>query len=252
MTDAAISRAGGVRWSPVDIGVGNLQHVGRDRALTDLRSSVAALAQSAAALEGNAATPDDARAMLSGQPVALDAHDSNQLRALLASFQLLAELVARDEFTLGKATSDRLHRTVAEHEAIESGHFRGEGVVLGGGAVRLTGGRVVEGEPPGPNGAALIRRHKQGIDDLIRINHAGERALGYYAFATRRQFYFDGNKRTARLMMNGALVSAGIAAVDLPVSRASEFHQALDVLFLTDDATRLLHFISSCATHSRR
>lgn len=140
---------------------------------------------------------------------------------------------------------------VAEHEAIESGHFRGEGAVRGGGAVRLTDGRVVEGEHHGPGGTALIKRHLQGIDTLMGIPDERERALGYFAFATRRQFYFDGNKRTARLMMNGALVSAGVAAIDVPVTRANEFHQALDVLFLTDDGTPLLRLLSSCASQGR-
>lgn len=251
MIGATFRRAGGVCWSPVAIRVENLRPVGRERALADLRSSVAGLAQSAAALEGNPATLDDARAMLADRPVALGTYDSQQLQALLAGFQLLAELVERGEFTLGKGTSDRLHRVVAEHEAIESGHFRGEGAVLGGGSVRLTDGRVVDGEDPGPGGEALIRRHRQGIDALLSIDDERERALGYFAFATRRQFYFDGNKRTARLMMNGALVSAGITAIDVPVSRANEFHHSLDVLFLADDATPLLSFVSSCAKRSR-
>lgn len=251
MTDDTTRRAGGIHWAPGALDVRRFEPVGRARALADLRSSVAVLAQSAAALEGNRATVGDARELLAGRSAGLSVDDSRQLRALLAAFGLLADLLADGGFRLEKSTSDRLHAVVAEHEAIESGHFRGEGSVHGGGAVRLTDGRVVEGEPAGAGGRSLIRLHRAGLVDLTSIDDVRERALGYFAFATRRQFYFDGNKRTARLMMNGALVAAGFPAIDVPVARAHEFHGALDRLFERDDATPLIRFTSSCADSGR-
>lgn len=74
-----------------------------------------------------------------------------------------------------------------------------------------------------------------------------ERALVYNIAATRTQYYFDGNKRTARLMMAGELMSHGFGAVSIPNSRSLEFNVALDHLFQTDDATQLLAFTVSCA-----
>ena len=66
--------------------------------------------------------------------------------------------------------------------------------------------------------------------------------------SSRSQFYFDGNKRTARLMMTGHLMSNGYEAVSVPNARKLEFNQGLDVLFARDDATPLLAFLATCST----
>ena len=57
---------------------------------------------------------------------------------------------------------------------------------------------------------------------------------------------FDGNKRTARLMMTGELRSSGCDVVSVPYDRRLEHHNALDALFAQDDATELLRFRVTC------
>ena len=73
------------------------------------------------------------------------------------------------------------------------------------------------------------------------------RALVYNASVTRSQFYFDGDKRTARLMMAGELMANGYDSVHIPYVRLLEFNLALDELFSTDDATTLMAFTADCA-----
>ena len=68
----------------------------------------------------------------------------------------------------------------------------------------------------------------------------------YFASATRSQFYFDGNKRTARIMMTGSLIQSGFEPVNIPFARQEEFNVALDELFRTDDGTRLVSFLATC------
>jgi hypothetical protein len=143
-----------------------------------------------------------------------------------------------------KAT--KLHRVVARHEAIEAGSFRGEGRVQGGGTVQLASGGVVLGAEHGEGGVLLREHFANLVDYLSTLRDARHRALIYFASATRRQFYFDGNKRTARLMMTGELMSSGYDLVSVPFSRRLEFNNALDVLFDRDDATELLRFLSTC------
>jgi len=70
--------------------------------------------------------------------------------------------------------------------------------------------------------------------------------LVYFASATRSQFYFDGNKRTARLMMTGHLMAGGYDPVSIPAARKLEFNVALDTMFTSDDATDLLAFLATC------
>jgi hypothetical protein len=110
----------------------------------------------------------------------------------------------------------------------------------------LASGGLVDGTPHGAGGETL-RAH---FDDLIlyleTVEDPRQRALIYFAAAVRRQFYFDGNKRTARLMMTGELMKSGFDVVSVPVARKLEFNQALDVLFSDDDATELLRFLGTC------
>jgi hypothetical protein len=47
-----------------------------------------------------------------------------------------------------------------------------------------------------------------------------EHAMAFYLFGALQQFFFGGNRRTSRFMMNGALMSKGIDAVSIPAARA--------------------------------
>lgn len=173
--------------------------------------------------------------------------DQEQILALSAGYDRLDELVGEGSFHLDKRTSDELHLLVAAREAIEAGHFRGEGTATGGGTVRLANGGTAPGLAAGDGGSLLIARFEQAADFLTGLSDRRERALAYFAAATRSQFYVDGNERTARLMMSGELMSAGFEAVSIPYARQYEFNVALDELFETDDATRLMGFVASCA-----
>lgn len=113
----------------------------------------------------------------------------------------------------------------------------------GGGTVRLTTGGYVDGIPQ----RELQERWSLLMGRLSEIPDARWRALVYNSSATRTQYYCDGNKRTARLMMTGELMSHGFDAVNIPNSRRLEFNVALDELFRTGDATQLMAFIVSCA-----
>jgi prophage maintenance system killer protein len=69
----------------------------------------------------------------------------------------------------------------------------------------------------------------------------------YAASAIRHQFYFDGNKRTAKLMASGELLAHGYDAISIPYSRLHEQNLSLDELFRTDDATALMMLLADCA-----
>ncbi|WP_286346201.1 Fic family protein [Frondihabitans sucicola] len=198
----------------------------------------------AAALEGNTFTLPEVRTLLDGvtvggKPLA----DEEQVLALSEGYSRLDELVGTREFTLSKVVSDQAHSMIARHEAIESGHFRGEGLTGGGGDVRLSNGGYVRGVPA----ADLPARFERLATYIGTLDDPREQALVYFAAATRSQFYFDGNKRTARLMMTGMLMSSGFDAVNIPFARQYEFNLALDDLFTTDDGTALMAFVADCA-----
>jgi hypothetical protein len=112
----------------------------------------------------------------------------------------LRSFVASGTFTLTKPTSDDLHAAVATNEA---GHFRGEGDAGGPDSavtVRLGESGVYVAPPAGVGGSNLTGIFEAGIDQIGQIAEPFHQALVYFSFAALQQFYFDGNKRTARLM----------------------------------------------------
>ncbi|MFZ5593664.1 MAG: hypothetical protein ACOY4D_05285 [Pseudomonadota bacterium] len=65
-------------------------------------------------------------------------------------------------------------------------------------------------------------------------------------FGALQQFFFDGNKRTSRLMMNGILMSAGIDAISIPAARKQEFNEKMIRFYATRDATEMMAFLARC------
>src|SRR5665647_92049 len=236
-----------VTWDDTRVDVSSIRPSGVDRARARFRSQLPELVWNAAALEGNTYTLDGVRALLEGVSAAgkpLD--DERQILALSEAYSHLDHLLDDRAFHLDKGTSDALHAILARYEALDAGQFRGEGATNGGGHVHLSDGSVVEGADAGPGGAELRARHEDLISYLDRLPDVRLAALVYFASATRSQFYFDGNKRTARLMMTGHLMAGGYDPVSIPAARKLEFNVALDTMFTSDDATDLLAFLATC------
>jgi hypothetical protein len=237
--------ATGVRWDAKQIDFDRMSRTSTERSRFRFAQSMPDLVWNAAALEGNTFTLPEVRTLLDGVTIGgKRIEEEEQVLALVDGYSRLDELVDSGSFALTKEVSDDLHGRVARHEAIESGSFRGEGLTGGGGAVRLANGGYVDGVPH----ADLRTRLDSTLDYLGTLVDAREQALGYFAAATRSQFYLDGNKRTARLMMSGRLMTAGYEVVNIPYARRYEFNQALDRLFADDDATPVMAFIADCAT----
>ncbi|MGO3146515.1 MAG: hypothetical protein ACTIJ6_02430 [Leucobacter sp.] len=235
-------------WDHEALDFTRIQHGTVERSRARFRASLPNLIWNAAALEGNTFTLPEVQTLLDGVTVGgKPSRDAEQVLALSEGYSFIDDEVAAGRFMLSKPASDQVHTKVAIHEAIESGHFRGEDAVQGGGAVRLANGGTVAGFPSGAGGGLLRERYDRMLEFLASLDDPRERALVYFASATRQQFYFDGNKRTARLMMSGELMRSGYDVVSVPFARKFEFNIALDHLFTTDDATPLLAFLISCA-----
>lgn len=119
--------------------------LGTERACFRLKHQLPQLVWNAAALEGNTFTLPEVRTLLDGVTVGgkrLD--EQRQILDLSAAFNLLLDEVKVGSFETDKITSDRFHFVVAQHEALDAGTFRGEGVTNGdGGGVSLMNGGFV-------------------------------------------------------------------------------------------------------------
>jgi len=211
----------------------------------------------ASMLEGNPFTFPEVKTLLDGVTVGgRKVSDQEQVLNLAESSRHLLGLVRRGAFHLDKPTFCALQGIVARKEALEWGHFRGEGdetsytldVSLGAHG-RYTPLPTLAGAPE------LNRVFQAGVEALqTQVPGPVEQALGFFLFGALQQFFFDGNKRSARFMMNGLLMSAGIDAISIPAARAQEFNEKMVQFYLTREASGMMAFLLGChpdpAAHS--
>lgn len=201
----------------------------------------------ASMLEGNPFTLPEVQTLLDGVTVGgRKLSDQAQVLNLAASATHLLALVKKHAFALNKTIFCELHERVAREEALEWGVFRGEGTethftpdVALGAKGRYTPLPTCAGAP------ALNRVFQQGVAALADCPPF-ERATGFFLFGALQQFFFDGNKRTSRFMMNGVLMSHGIDAISVPAARAHEFNEKMVDFYQTRDGTDMIAFLAEC------
>ncbi len=203
----------------------------------------------ASVLEGNPLTFPEVKTLLDGVTVGgRKISDQAQILNLAASSKHLLALVKANEFTLDKTVFAGLHNLVAPHEALEWGHFRGEGKETGYTPNVSLGTHGVYTPLPTVAGAHELNRvFSDGIKVLLEaVPQPFEKATAFFLFGALQQFYFDGNKRTSRFMMNGILMSAGIDAISVNAARAAEFNSKMVDFYLQKDATVMMDFLLDC------
>jgi len=202
----------------------------------------------ASVLEGNPFTFPEVQTLLEGVTIGgRKISDQEQVLNLAASAKRLLEWVKRGQFALEKTTFCSLHALVACNEALEWGHFRGEGQETGYTPDVSLGehGRYTP-LPTLPGAPVLNQVFAAGVAALNAIPSAFEKGLAFFLFGALQQFFFDGNKRTSRFMMNGILMSAGIDAMSIPAARAQDFNEKMVRFYLTKDATEMMAFLVDC------
>lgn len=237
----------GFKWDRNVLPAGSSTTV--DRSLYRYKQMLAQFVFDASALEGNPFTYPEIKTLLDGVTVGgRRVSDQQQVLNLVSATKELFDLVKNGTFKMDKATSDRLHALVAREEAFEWGHFRGEGE-----EVQITPrvglGTLGDHHPPEtePGGQNLVKLFNEGVEALnMEIPHPQERGMAMFLFGALQQFYFDGNKRTARFMMNGVLMSNGMDAISVPATRAQEFNEKMVRFYIGKDATEMMAFLLDC------
>lgn len=209
----------------------------------------------ASILEGNPFTFTEVKTLLDGVTIGgRKISDHEQVLNLATSSKHLLALVKAGKFSLDKATFTELHGLVARNEALEWGHFRGEGQESGytpdvclGEYGRYTPLATVAGAPK------LNRVFTIALQALQRqVQQPFEKAAVFFLFGALQQFFFDGNRRTSRFMMNGILMSSGIDAISVPAAKAQEFNENMVRFYLTKGATEMMAFLVDCHPDAER
>ena len=86
---------------------------------------------------------------------------------------------------------------------------------------------------------------ERGFDFLnTEVKDPKERAIAVFLFMSRTQFFFDANKRTASLMMNGCLMLNGYWPITVLNRESVEFHEKLERFYETGDADEMMRFFA--------
>ncbi|WP_432618604.1 Fic family protein [Butyricicoccus sp.] len=125
----------------------------------------------------------------------------------------------------------KLNEFIARNEALEWG-------VLRTGTVGISG---TDYTPPVPVQAEVSAY----LDELINNTQltATEKALEAFAWGTRGQFFWDGNKRTSMTLANKILISAGAGILTITDKHMEQFNTLLLHYYNTGDSTSLKEFL---------
>jgi Fic family protein len=246
MMNEPIFDALGFRWSR-DAAPATVPAHTVERVCFRFHKSLPEFVWDAAALEGNPFTFPEVKTLLDGVTIGgRKLSDQEQVLNLAESSKRLLALVKSGKFTLTKEVFTELNGIVARNESLEWGVFRGEG------QERTYTPDVALGErgrytplPTLPGAPELNRVFREGSAALETLPPF-ERATAFFLFGALQQFFFDGNKRTSRFMMNGVLMAHGIDAISVPAARVNEFNEKMVSFYLSKDATEMMTFLVSC------
>lgn len=123
-----------------------------------------------------------------------------------------------------------LNGHIARNEALEWGKLRT-------GTVAISGTDYV---PPAPQEAAT----RQELDDILNADTtATDKALTLFCWGTRKQLFWDGNKRTSLTLANKILLQSGAGMLTISAQNMEQFNEALLNYYNTADADPLKAFL---------
>lgn len=242
--------AAGVHWDPSQVDVSALSRVfgGTWPASPPFAGTVPELVEADLALEGEFPFETGTVAgflrsgRLAGEIV------EQQARSLASAYERVWEDRSRGDVDVLTADYIRtIHGIAADTVALDAGKFRGEGSVVGGGHVSLADGTRIDGIDHGAGGASI----RALVEDLLTAvrNEADPvwQALILMCGLVRLQPFFDGNKRTARLIGSSVLIRAGHPWIRTVPERRGEWNDGLGRLFRDDDTTAFMQFMATSA-----
>lgn len=185
-------------------------------------------------LENNPTTLPQTATILEGQSVGgISIFDLMQVKNYGDGCKNLIWQLFNDEFSLSIKSACLIHSFVAKEDALEWGVIRNKAVSL----------HNIKYVPPTENLSQIL---EGGFNYLTKeIKSPAERAIATFLFMARTQPFYDANKRTASLMMNGCLMKDGYFPITVLNREAELFHKELGKFYETGDANGMFKFFEN-------
>lgn len=207
----------------------------KEKALFIARKVFAELVFDVQSLEGMPFTMPEVQTYLQG--VTVGGHkvaDVEKLKQQQLGWELLIDMVKQDTFSLTKETACAIQGVLGLGEALDPGHFRSGQVGIAG----------TEYKPPKAGELDLI--FAGVIEDIQKLDDVHEQAYRLHLDFARNQFFWDANKRTGLLMLNGHLMSNGYAPLSVPAKRLTEYNAGMIRFYESGDYAEMMTFLREC------
>jgi Fic family protein len=190
-----------------------------------------------AALEGNPYTYPEIKTLIEG--ITVGGHkvsDTEQVLNLNHALSHLINLVKQNKFILNKQTACDIQGIVANREALTWGKFRDGQVFIGG----------TDYTPPKAHqldDVFIVGIHKINTIEQNNNFNLVLKAWIIFLWGSINQFFYDGNKRTSRLLANGVLLSEGLPPLTIFAKDQLKYNQIMTNFYNTQDATQAIEWL---------
>jgi len=188
-------------------------------------------------LEGNPFTYPEVQTLLEG--ITIGGHkvsDEQQIYNIRNGWNYLFDAVSQNNVELDINIFNKFNNIVAKDEALFSGAFRT-------GQVRIAGTEFIP-----PRAEELEYIFKNELPQLIkRCESKTDLAFEIFLWGALNQFFYDGNKRTSRLVSNMVLISEGQGIFNIKAKDRLQFNTLMVEFYNTREADNIFEFLySSC------
>jgi len=207
----------------------------KEKALFIAKKVFAELVFDVQKLEGMPFTMPEVQTYLQG--ITIGGHKVSEVEKLKQQklgWEKLVDLVKSDSFALTKEVACSIQGVIGKGEALESGYFRTGQVGIAG----------TEYKPPRADDLDGI--FKSVIKEILEINDIREQAYRLHLDFARNQFFWDGNKRTGLLMLNGHLMNNGYAPLSVPAKMLTEYNAGMIKFYENGDRNEMMAFLKEC------
>jgi len=230
----------GFAWDVKAVALPELQPPDIKRSIWRAKKVFAEIIHDITSLEGNPFTLPEIQTLMDGITVGgRKVSDAEQVLNQKESLLHLFDLVESGKFSISIAIACDLQRIAARGEALEEGVFRSGKVSISGTSYR---------PPSAENLESGFRRMAAASDHL---ENPLEKAVVTFLHVARSQCFWDGNKRTGRLLMNGILLVAGQDIITVPAASQLQFNQKMIGFYEGGDGTEMIGFLSKLQIRSK-
>lgn len=191
-------------------------------------------------LENNPLTFPEVKTLMDG--VTIGGHrisDVEQILNIQSAWLDILSQIKNDSFIVSKKQFDQINGTIAKNEAIYAGAFRN-------GSTCIAGTKKYKA----PNCKDLEKIFFDEVHIILDGFPPLEQAIRLFLWGCLNQFYWDGNKRTSRIIANGILINFGVGILNIKTSDILEFNTLMIDFYDTCEANDIVKFLNEkCITY---